>query len=422
MLEISQKKASALLSVIGKKFGIDAHYFAKNSLIVTIGHGISVLRGIVTGYLVTRLMPPVMYGEYQFVQSIIGTLGVFTMTGLPTSIARSIAKKEAVPLRYTMKIHTILSSLGAIALLGIIPFLSRWGREDLWPLFVIAAILYVPSIVGPYFFGGIIIGTGKFATSLRTSLDIGAALIVSVCAMLYFKPSSSVLLALMLGIPSIVYMIRLRTMMKDYPSKDHSWKLLRYGAQLSIVTIPVTLSWYVDKLMISALFGLNQLALFSVALMIPEQLKVWAKELFPVSFSRQAHGTDSIERRQKITRAVGIGTLFTGIGILAYMLISPWIIPILFPLYASSNIVILTNIAAATLITTPATLFPQYLEARGMVRELQWANWTAAAFFVGSLFLLVPTYGLIGALFARGIFRLIYVGYSGTAMWCKKIV
>lgn len=420
MIRMAQR-SSALLSWLSTTFQIDAKYFVKNSLIVTTGHGISVIRGIVTGYLVTRLMAPAIYGEYQFVQSLIGTLGVFTMTGLPTSIARSIARKDDVPLLFTLKIHTVITAFGAIALLCMIPFLSLWGRAELWPLLLIASLLYVPSIIGPYFFGGIVIGTGQFSRSLRTSALSGLLLIVSVLLMLFLKPSAAVLLALMLGIPAIVFLLSLREMIKMFPSREHSWKLVKYGMQLSFVTIPVTLSWYLDKLMISALFGLNQLALFSVALMIPEQIKVWAKELFPVSFSRQAHGEDSRARRKKITQAVGIGTIFVAIGILCYIVISPAIIPILFPLYPAHEVILLTNIAAITLITMPATLFPQYLEARGMIKDLTIANWLAAVMFTLSLLVLVPSYGLVGAVIARGVFRFIYAGYAAFAVWTRPL-
>lgn len=401
----------------GRKYGIDAQYFVKNGVIVTLGHSISIMRGIVTGYLVTRWMPTTMYGEYQFAMSLIGTLSVLTLTGLPTSIARSIARQEDIPLKFTIGWYAIICSIGALALFGMIFLLPYWGRDNLWPLLLIAALLYVPSTLGANIFGGIVIGSAKFAYSLKTSLISGFLLIVTVLTMLILKPSSILLLTFMLGIPAIVYLSALKKIVKRFPSKEKSWKLLTYGFQLSIVSVPVALSWYLDKLLISALFGLNQLAVFSVALLIPEQLKVWSKELFPISFSKQAHGEDSIARRRKISIAVGIGTIIVGIGILMYMLITPHIIPLLFPLYPAEQVILLTNIAALTLITIPSTLFPQYLEARGMIRELTWANWTAAAGFTISLLLLVPTYGLLGAVLSRGIFRVIYGGYSFVAMW-----
>jgi O-antigen/teichoic acid export membrane protein len=178
----------------------------------------------------------------------------------------------------------------------------------------------------------------------------------------------------------------------------------------------MTLSWYADGLLVSAYFGLKQLAVLSVALLMPEQIKIWSKELFPILYATQASGADSVERRKKITQLVGMGTAVAGAGILVYCLITPFIVPFLFPKYNPGEITFLTNVAAATLISTPATLYTQYLEARGMIRELQWCNWTSSVFYVVALVVLVPMYGPLGAILSRGILRAAFAGVGYIAL------
>src|SRR3989338_2592669 len=126
---------SPWLSWLGRRLGIDAHYFARSSAIITLSHGVGVLKGLVTGYFVTRLFPRELYGEYQFVLTVMGVIGAFTLGSLPNALARSIARKDDVPLRFTMNRYALFCVAGSVALFAIAAALPWWGREELWPLF-----------------------------------------------------------------------------------------------------------------------------------------------------------------------------------------------------------------------------------------------------------------------------------------------
>jgi len=397
------------LTAIGKRFGIDAHYFAKNTAAVTLSHTVSVLKGIITGYLVTRMFPPAMYGEYKFALSIIGVIGFIALPGLPIAVAGAIARKEPISVHNLAKWYGCISAIGSLILLGSMLLLPYWGKPDLWPMFLIGALLFSPGAVSTSLYGGIIRGTGEFTNGLRASFITNTLVAVAVFIMLMVRPSSLVLLALTSGIPAVVYLCFLIPYERRFRSKESQKPLIAKAFNLSIATIPVSLSWYIDSILISALFGLNQLALFSVALLIPEQLKIWTKEIIPVLFSRQASGSDSADRRRKMHQSVIIGTVFFALGIFCYILIAPFIIPVLFPKYPADELVRLTSVAALILITSPATLYPQFLEARGMMKGVHWSNWSASIAFVIALFALIPLWGPLGAIVARGIFRLTYV-------------
>lgn len=45
-----------------------------------------------------------------------------------------------------------------------------------------------------------------------------------------------------------------------------------------------------------------------------------------------------------------------------------------------------------------------------MIRAIRVSNWSAAAVLVIFAFLLIPLLGLLGAVLARGMFRLVYAG------------
>ena len=423
MKYISFRFLSPYITWVGEKFGIDAHYFAKSSFLVMIGHTVSIVRGLITGYLVARLFQKEVYGAYQFILSVMGIISLFGLPGLAHSVTRAWARGDAFSLKQVLKKQFVVCLMGSLILLGCIPFLAYYNRQELWPLFVVGAILFPLSPMAMVIFGGYTVGKARFDTSLRANIQWSIISILVTLVIIFFHQSAMLLLIAGMSIPSLVYLYNSKNIKPPKEDGEENTKaIIRYGWQLTFSTLPVNIVWYIDKLMISQLFGLNQLALFSVALLIPEQVKILAKQLFPVTFSRQAQGEDSKERRRKLMKAVLLGTAVFAVGITLYIAVCPWLMPLLFPTYAANELVLLTSVASLSLIVIPGTLFSQYLEARGMIKEIQYASWGAAAVFGVMLFLLIPMYGLLGAIIARAVFRFVYMGVTWWMMMRSPII
>lgn len=405
---------SPFLSSVGARFGFDAHYYAKNSALVSLGHVIGLLRGIVTGYLVARLFRPDIYGQYQFMLSIVGMLSIFGLSGLPVALSRAWARGEPFSIRRIVTAQLTVGIVGSVFLIGSIPFLGYYNRTELWPLFLLAGVLFPLPQLGTMLFGAYTFGRSRFDTALKANLAWSIVMVAATFFVLMFTPSALWMLLIVMAVPPLTYLFFLRRIRP--PSGDGADKstsnVIRYAWQLTFATLPTELVWYVDKLLISYFFGLNQLATFAVAILIPEQAKIFLKQFFPISLAKQAQGSDSLERRKKLFRAVLFGTVVFAVGIVLYIVSTPVLIPLLFPQYDSAQVITLTSVMAATLITMPSTLISQYLEAQGMIRENRRANWVAAAVFLVLLVLLIPTYGLLGAILARGGFRLCLIMLS----------
>lgn len=408
-----QTAVSSLLTALGTRFRFDAHYFAKHSFFVLLGQVVSFLRGIVSGYLVARFFEQEIYGQYQFILSVMGMIGILAIPGMSTPVARAWSRGEGFSLPRIMRHMLLVGSLGSIILLGAIPFLEHYGKGDLWPLFLAGAILFPLPSIAMVRFGTYTIGTSRFDLMLRANVVWSLISVTLTALILLFRPSPLLMLIVATASPPLVYLWMSRKLRPPAdPGGANTRGIIRYAWQLTTASLPADLSWYLDKLMISHFFGLNQLALFSVALLVPEQVKVFTKQFFPVAFAKQASLSDTRETRRKLTMAVLVGIAVYGVGIVVYVAIAPFLMPLLFPQYASPLLVLLTSVAAVTIITNPASLFTQYLEAQGKIRETRHAQWGAAGLFVVALVALIPTLGLLGAVLARGIFRVAYVGIA----------
>lgn len=413
---------AAAITSAGKRWKFDAHYFAKNSFLVLVGQGVGFLRGIVSGYLVARFFDQTVYGEYQFMLSVMGSIAMFGIPGMATPTARAWSKNEPFDLDAITRHQLLVGSIGSLLLLAAIPFLGAYGKADLWPLFVAAAVIFPVPSIAMVRFGSYTVGKPRFDIALRANIAWSIVSIVCTTCIILFRQSALLILVVATLTPPIVYLWMGRKFVPpESNDPEDTKKIIRFAWRLTFASLPADLVWYVDKLMISSFFGLNQLALFSVALIIPEQIKLFTKQFFPVAFSKQASIADNRATREKMFHAVIIGTTVFALGAIAYALVSPLLMPILFPKYDAAQLSFLTSVAAITVITIPASLFAQYLEAQGMIRETRIAQWSAAAIFACSLLTLIPTMGLLGAVLARGIFRVAYVGISGWFVYASPI-
>ncbi len=392
---------------LSRRFNINVRYFAENSAVLTLNYALSVLGGLVTGYLVARLLPAELYGGYRFGLAVTGFVSLITLPSLESAVARDIAKNTpaGTPLRFTMLVNGAMCALGALILVGIIPLLGLWQRESLAPLLLVMAAVFIPLQIANTFFSGIITGTGEFRRLLGVNVLSTLVVICLVPLTLAFTHSLPALYAVAVGLPGLVVVATFFAQLKRFPSRERSWHVIKYGTLLSLNTIPVAIASQLDSFIIAGMFGLKQLALFQVAILVPEQLKVWFKSLMPISFSRLATMEDSWESRRKIRRATGLLMLGVGAMVAVYAALAPWLCEMLFPNYTGTDIVRLTQLSAALLVVVPASLLSQYLEAHGMLRALQWANWLSLTIFVVALLTLTPALGLVGAILARALLR-----------------
>ncbi len=401
------QRLSTLLTRIGTRFGINAKYLAKNSAYVTVSHGIGVLRGIVTGYIVARLFPRTLYGEYQWILAIVGTLSAIGLPEIYKASARAIARGKDGALTGVAWRQLLFCLIASAILLLMIPVLPYFHDKNVSHLLVAAAILFPLSQVSGMLFSGITLGKGNFLLALKANIVWSAAMILITAGILFLRPSPLLMLIATMSVPSLVYLaFALPHLPKQKATGKDAWGIVKYGLELTLLNLPITLSSKLDYFLVSAYFGLNQLAVLSVALLMPEQVKIWAGELLTITFQSQARGEDTTQRRGKLLKIVGVLTMAFAAGILVYILIAPLMFRLLFPNYLDA--VYLTQFAAAILITVPSALLTQYLEAQKMILALRWTRWLAAGVYCLTLIIFVPYFGLIGAILSRGLLRLTY--------------
>ncbi len=399
-----------LLTKVEHQLQCNVQSIAKDSAIVTVGHISNTLKGVITGYLVSRLFPQEMYGAYRFALSIIGAVSFLSLVGFPSILSRHIIQeKERAHIRSAILLYSLWCiAISIIIILGMIILNIHQGKTNMLPLLIVTGVLFGSSNIGANSFGALVHGESRFDLGVKTTAIINCLQVIGVLLMLYTYQSPIILILCTMGIPSCVYCIKTIQWMRKYPSQKTYAPYIKKTIQLSMINIPTTISWYIDGLLVSYYFGLKELALLSVIYLIPDQVKVWSKEMLPIAYVRNAAGEDSNEKRERVEKVVIIGMAIMIVAVSIYWTISPLMIPLLFPKYTSHSILLLSNIAALTIIPIPATLFTQYLEARGKISELQWSTWSTSGIYIIVMYILIPRFGVMGAIISRIIFRMIH--------------
>ncbi len=75
-----------------KYTGTDNVYLAKGGFWLTLEDVVSAAASFLLALAFANLLNPIIYGNYRYILSLIGTLGIFSLSGLGTTITQATAR------------------------------------------------------------------------------------------------------------------------------------------------------------------------------------------------------------------------------------------------------------------------------------------------------------------------------------------
>ena len=241
-------------------------------------------------------------------------------------------------------------------------------------------------------------------------------MVVAVISIYFFKLPLTLGIAILVtasffsqGLPNVFYFIKiLRSIPKNTPSEPAE---IRYGVHLSILNIPATVANYIDSVILFHFLGPGSLALYSFAIAPVEQLKAFLGINLMPAFSKLALKTKENNNSSALKKTLPAqamkASLLSAVVVLVYILAAPYLFQILFPRYTGS--IVLTQFFALSLIFFPFSIFNAVLKVEGNMRKIYYYQIADPVIQIGLLFLLIPFWGLWGAIAGRIIGR--YASY-----------
>ena len=392
---------SSAANFLQKKFNFDAHYFLKGGFWLSLTQGIGIIFGIVTSALFAHYLSETEYGTYRYMLSLAVLFSVFSLTGLGQSILQTAAKKYYGFYQETVSINFIYN-LGVLssALAGAGYYLYKENIALALGCFLIA--LLQPVINSFQFTPTYLQGSGRFReTTVLQGIKTAFVSIASL-ASLYLTQDVIILVGAYLASNALA---NLTSHLWYRPRKAASTppelytKYLSYAKHTSVRNILGNIVYRLDSIIIFTYLGAAELAIYTIANIIPEQIKGSIKNLATLLTPKYAqHENLDVFKKFIFKRSAQLLVVLSVLTAL-YVLVAPIVYGVLFPKYESA--VLLSQLVALSFPAMIAIIPSGALQAQLKERELYTFNLQTAASTLALTITLIFFYGLAGAIAAK---------------------
>lgn len=384
-----------------KKFNFDAHYFLKGGFWLSLTQIIVVLAGILTTSLFAHYMSETDYGIYRYLIGLAVLLSSFSLTGLGQSILQTAAKKYYQFYQETIRLNFLYSlSITVISLGGAVYYFIN--ENLILSLGCILIAIFQPIINGFQNTQVFLQGSRRFReATIAQGIKVLIVSLASIAA-LFLSESILILFLVYLGVNSLVnvlFHIIYRPQHTPQTPPEVSVQYVAYAKSTSIRNIISSVSNRLDTVLIFTQLGAAELAIYTIATIIPEQIKASFKNLASLLLPKYAkHDDMRILKKSVPRRSLQLLLLLLPVTII-YIIAAPYIYELLFPKYEEA--VFLSQLISisfpAMIAMIPASILQSHLKEKALYQNQIFE----ATIFTILLCVLVLKFGVIGAVIAR---------------------
>ena len=421
MIKELKQKIYNLLRWSEKYTKTDMVYLTKGGSWLTLGNIVSSASSFLLAIAFANLLPKETYGIYKYILSIAGILAIPTLSGMGTAITQAVARGYEGSFLPALKTKIRWGLLGGLASLALAGYYYFNDNTTLTISFLITAV-FLPFMDSFGTYNALLQGRKLFGISTKYGIISQIIAIAILIATLFFTKNLFLIILAYFASWTLMRFIFLKITLKKFPlNATQDPETISYGKHLSLIGILGTIAAYLDRILIFHYLGATEVAIYSFAIAIPEQLKGSFKNIpalaLPKLAQRSFKEINSV-LCQRLLKLFIIGGLIAGI----YILVAPYIFKIFFPKYLDS--IFFSQIFAFTIaIRMPFALFSTAGQAKLTQipkKMLYWTNVLPQLILVGSLFLLTKLYGIPGVIVAKYIF-LISTFIIGFIFWKKLL-
>lgn len=400
---------------LSRFLGTDAEYLMRGSSWLVIGSLTGMLIGFFLSVSYARYIPKEAYGNYRYVIYLVSLVGIFSLPGLGTTITRSAARGFDGTFRKLSRVM-FFSSFGiSTVCIGAAAFFFFHDQKELTLAFTITALL-IPFVEGLGSWKGYLDGKKQFRDkttyTISSQIMYGLAMFAAVFSAYAFSLEASAIVVLLVGVymlthalPNIYFYARtIRAVPLQAPMESGS---LRHGLHVSVSSIPATTATYIDGVLLFHFLGPSALAVYSFAILLPEQLKALLASVINVSLPKLAAQTREKDTqvlfKKTLPKKIFKATILSVVLICGYIVLAPFIYQILFPAYTES--IRYSQIFALSLLLFPFSIFGPSIQMEGNVRKMYLESFAGPLIQIIALLILLPLFGIWGAVWGRVIGR-----------------
>jgi O-antigen/teichoic acid export membrane protein len=408
-----------LANFLHERYHVDAHYFLRGGFWLSLGQAITLGFGLISTALFAHLLSAQEYGVYRYLVGISAILASFSLTGLGQSILQATAQGHTGFYRATLKVNFLYSLFITVA--GIVMGGYYWIQNN----HLLAIGCFMVAIIQPLITvfqntQSVIQGEGKYLESTKQyGFRMMLVTLISVVSLLLTKNILVLFFFYLVGmlVVNTISHYSYRPKNSIVP-EDVYLKYLNYAKHTSIRNLISNTAQKADTVIVFTQLGATELALYSIATVIPEQVKGSFKNLASLLLPKYAKHEDSKKLLRSLPhRSVQLFIVLFCITCL-YIATAPLVYKILFPKYPDgaflSQIMALSFPAMVSIIPVSAL---QSLMDKKRLYQLQIVE---SVFLVISTTALTIIFGVLGAVIAKVATRYATLGYNFYLLYNNK--
>ncbi len=344
-----------------------------------------------------NLLPKETYGTYQYVLLIADLFGIMVLGGIDVSVGRAAARGQEGSLFEGLRAKIRWGLLGG---LGSILFGTYYLIQDnslLGWAFIITGI-FIPFWEAPGLYLGYLQSKRRFDLVNLYSLGSQFFAAIVIVPILFLTDNVLIILTAYLASWGMARAFFFWLTLRQFPpNTERDPQAVPYGKHLTAMMLVNTLASSAGGILLFHFLGPVAVAVYFFATAIPTQaagvIKIVNRVAFP-KFASQDYTTLQRTLPRKVFLLFGLGVL----GALVYVVLAPFIFGIFFPQYLSS--VPYSQVIAVLIALQPFNLFSSAFSAQAKQKTLYIYNFVVPGVRLILLFLLIPTFGIWGAVVA----------------------
>lgn len=402
MIEFIKNRIVGLLQSSQKHTNTDMVYLAKHGASLSTAQIFASVGSFLIALALGNFLMPEQYGSYQYVLSILGTLALFSLSGMESAIIGAVAKNHEGTLNEALKIKLKWGFFILLTCLGL--SIYYWANNNL----IFTYAFFVAGIFSPIANASMVYNaylSGKKEFGIYAKYRMLTTIFTTLCIIItaYYLKNIPILITvyfLSLALANIFFYIKTISVFKPNDTIDAS--AISFGKHLSFMKVFSFISMYLDKIIIYNFIGPVQLAIYYFALAIPDQVRALARNIHSIALPKFAQSS-SYDIKKSLPKKLWIFTGIMVLVIIGYILVAPFFFKLFFPKYLNSIIFSLViSISMLDAVTYPISAA---LTAKKKQKELYQSSILIPAISIIAQLILIPLYGLWGAVIALIIGR-----------------
>lgn len=330
----------------------DVRYVARGSFWLGLTQASGAAVSIVSTVAFANLVPAETYGLYRYVLSTYAIITVLALPGMDTALTQSAATGHLGSLAQALSLRRRWSLLASLASLGLAGYYGLLRHDPVLGAVFSAVALFIPVLEPGALYSSYLNGLRRFRQ--WSLLDMGTQLFATalIVATLFLTDSVVLIALAYLAGYGIARTVATRAVSSQVPADAQpDPDLRRYSRSVTAFQVLTRITSSVDQVILFHLLGPVQVALFALAVAVPNRIQSVLRISGNVAFPKLAQ-RDMGEIRRALPRKLLLMALAVAAAAGAYVLAAPYLFSWFFPRYlpslAYSQVLVLYTFSSLT--------------------------------------------------------------------------